>query len=112
MFAISRSASSSRTVNDRMSSIAAPLDETAYIDDQRRCSVAEDRRAAEQRQSVPYAVELLDHDLLLPGQLVDDESRAAVGDLEHDDLPPLVADRRHLQQAAEPDQRQDVIAQH
>src|SRR5688572_6168985 len=111
MLAISRSASSSRAVNDRMSSIAAPLDETAYIDDQRRCSVAENRRAAEQRQPVPHAVELLHDDLLLAGQLVHDEARAPVGDLQHNDLPAVIAHRRHLEQAPKTDQRQDVVAQ-
>src|SRR5688500_7602942 len=111
MLAISRSASSSRAVNDRMSSIAAPLDETAYIDDQRRCSVAENRRAAEQRQPVPHAVELLHDDFLLAGQLVHDEARAPVGDLQHDDLPAVIAHRRHPEQTPETDQRQDVVAQ-
>src|SRR5688572_3453778 len=99
MLAISRSASSSSGVNVRMSTIPAPLDETAYIDDQRRCSVAKNRRAAEKRQPVPHAVELLHHDLLLPGQLIDDQPGPSVGDLQHDDLTSLVRHRRQAQEA-------------
>src|SRR5687767_945405 len=111
MFAISRSASSSRTVNDRMSSIAAPLDETAYIDDQRRCSVAEDRRAAEQRQPVPNAIELLDHDLLLARKLIHDQPGTAVRDLQHHHLAALVTHRWHPQQTAQADEREHIVAE-
>src|SRR5688500_10530065 len=103
MLAISRSAPSSSSVSERMSSMTAPLDETAYIDDQRRCSVAKDRRPAEERKPIAHAVELLHDDFLLPGELVHDEPGPPVGDLEHDHLPSFIAHRRHAQQRAKPD---------
>src|SRR5687768_17320861 len=86
MLATSRSASSCVAVKDRISSIGAPLEYTAHVDDEGGRSVAEDRRPAEHRPSFPYTVELLHHDLLLAGQLVDDESRAPFCLLDHDHL--------------------------
>src|SRR6478735_6831332 len=92
MFATSRRASSCSAFRERMSSMGVPLKETAHVYDQRRGSVAENRRSAEQREAVLHTVELLDDDLLLPDERIHHERRAPLRHLDDDDL--LQATRR------------------
>src|SRR5215217_1682002 len=113
MFATSRRASSCSAFRERMSSIGVPLEETAHVYDQRRCSVAEYRSPAEQREPVLHAVELLDDDLLLADQRVHHQRRAPFRHLDDDDL--LQATRRFVlvaQQLTQPDERQDLLPNH
>src|SRR5215218_4877684 len=75
MLATSRSASSWMALRDLMSSIEAPLEEAADVEDESGRAIAEDRHAAEQRATparrvAAYGVELLDNDLLLARELV------------------------------------------
>src|SRR5688500_313658 len=113
MLATSRSASSCVAVKDRISSIGAPLEYTAHVDDEGGRSVAEDRRPAEHRHAFANAVELLHHDLLLARQLVDDEAGAPLRLLEHDHLlaaPPV--GRRQLHQRPQPDEWKHLVTKH
>src|SRR5688572_869248 len=113
MFATSRSASSCSAFRDRMSSIGVPLKKTAHVDDQRWCSVAEDRGATEQGQPVLHAIELLDDDLLLADQRIHHQRGAPLRHLDDDHL--LQATLRlalEVQQVPQADQRQDLIPDH
>src|SRR5918996_3672889 len=83
MLATSRSASSWTSFNALMSFIPSPLQETAHVHDQSGCPVAKNRRAAEDRRGVANRIELLDHDVLLSGELVHHKPRAALPYLEH-----------------------------
>src|SRR6476661_6728061 len=113
MFATSRRASSCSAFRERMSSMGVPLKETAHVYDQRRGTVAKDRRAAEQRVAVLHPVELLDDDLLLPDQRIHHERCASLRHLDDDDL--FQATRRFTlvsQQLSHPNERQDFLADH
>src|SRR6476661_1311041 len=111
MFATSRNASSWFGFKDLMSSIISS-EQTADVDDERGSAVAEDCCTAEQREPAAYTIALLHHDLLLPDQLVDDETRALLTDLDHDHLLRLLLGRREPHELAHPQQRQHVVAQH
>src|SRR6478735_4380140 len=107
MFATSRSASSCSAFRDRMSSMGVPFKKTADVNDQRCGTVAENRGAAEERESVLHTVELLDDDLLLTDQRVHHQRRASLRHLDDDDL--LHATRCFTfvsQQLPHPDERQ------
>src|SRR6476620_7820836 len=113
MFATSRRASSCSAFRERMSSMGVPLKETAHVYDQRRGTVAKDRRSAEQRVAVLHTVELLDDDLLLPDQRIHHERCASLRHLDDDDL--FQATRRFTlvsQQLSHPNERQDFLADH
>src|SRR5918999_622497 len=86
ILATSRSASSWTSFNALMSFIPSPLQETAHVHDQSRCSVAKNRRAAEERGGIANRIELFDYDVLLAGELIHHEPGAALTDLEHDHL--------------------------
>src|SRR6476469_5766948 len=111
MFATSRNASSWFGFKDRMSSIISS-EQTADVADERRSAVAENCCTAEQREPAAYAIELLDHDLLLPDQLVDDQPRPSLADLDHDHLLGLLLRRREPHQLAHAEQGEHVVAQH
>src|SRR5690606_29714256 len=86
------------------------LHEAPDIHDERRSAVGEYRGAAEQRHGIPYRIELLHYDVLLPRELVHHETRAALPHLEDDYLPRFVARPRQLHQIVESDEREDVVA--
>src|SRR5581483_3736363 len=108
MFATSRNASSWIAFNERMSSISGPLEKTAHIDDQGRRAVAKNRGAGEQVEPAAHSVELLHHDFLLTGELVDHHGHLFIPQLDHDRLlGVLVTDR-----PANPWQADDVAEPH
>src|SRR6185437_8661219 len=112
MFAVSRSASSCRSFNAVRSAIPVLSEKAPDIHDQRRRTIAEDRRTTEQRQTLTCRIELLDDDVLLPGELVHHQARAPLAHFEHDDL--VARERpvsRDAQQVVEANERQHVIAQ-
>src|SRR6185437_9013530 len=112
MFAVSRNASSCRSFNASRSAMPVPSEKAAHVHDQRRRTVAEDRRTTEQRQALTSRIELLDHVVLLPGELVHHEPCTPLAHLEHDDLMartrPVRPDAKQLVEANE---RQHVIPQ-
>src|SRR5690348_3682772 len=116
MFAVSRSASSSRVLSCSRSAIACSLIETADIDDQRGCAVGQDRCATEQGEPITHAVESLHHDVLLSRELIHHESRSPSIALDHDHLSRAIhAHERRLGKSddlAELQQRHDLVAQH
>src|SRR6476660_767850 len=115
MFAVSRSASRSSLSSRSKSAIERSLVKTAYVHDQRRRAIGQNRGPAEQCESVAHTVESLHDDVLLTGELVDHESRDASVALDHDHLrDPVDADEPPLRQTYDlPEllQRHDLVAQ-
>src|SRR5919108_3032651 len=112
MFATSRSASSWTSFNAVMSFIPCPLQKAPYVHDQRGGAVAQNRRAAEKRRRVTNRVELLHHDVLLASELVYDQTRAPLANLEHDHLRHARPVARETEERAKAYERQHVIAEH
>src|SRR5687768_5011036 len=112
MFATSRSASICIGFRLKSSFIAFPLQKTGRLEDQRGYSIAEDRRTAEARRCSASTVDRLDHDLLLPAQLVHTEARSPAPHLQYDDLAPLGVPDRKVHDLAQTEERKHLVAQH
>src|SRR5256885_13951461 len=118
MFATSRSASSRAVLRS-----VVPLspdgvlrglvisEETGSVHDERGRAIAKNGRAAEESFAVVHAIELLDHDFLLPNEFIYNQRRFALGQLDEHDLAGCSAlRRRQADTLTKPDRRKKIVA--